>query len=150
VPARGPAGAAVMGAAARVTSRRGDTGQVRPGAAVRDVSRDDGWRGSAAVAGGDAGRRDQVAVAGELAVRAGELAPGGLGDAAAAGGAGGGGAALVDELDGDPGLGALVGKDGDQVAGAPVAGAPVVPPPGGQGQLFTFDRSTLDLARRTN
>src|SRR5215475_1450084 len=36
VPARGPVGAAVMGAAAR-----GDTGQVRPGAAVRDA----GWDG---------------------------------------------------------------------------------------------------------
>src|SRR5215471_2396339 len=47
VPARGPAGAAVMGAAARVTSRGGDTGQVRPGAAVRDASWDD-RRGAAA------------------------------------------------------------------------------------------------------
>ena len=33
VPARGPAGAAVMRAAARVTSRRGHTGQVLPGSA---------------------------------------------------------------------------------------------------------------------
>src|SRR2546423_11295437 len=54
VPARGPAGAAVMGAAARVTSRRSDTGQVRPGAAVRDASRD-GRRGAAAPAGGGIG-----------------------------------------------------------------------------------------------
>jgi hypothetical protein len=58
VPARGPAGAAVMGAAAWVTSGRGNTWQMVPGAAVRDVSRDeDGWRGPAARAGGDIGRR---------------------------------------------------------------------------------------------
>ena len=37
MPARGPAGAAVMGAAARVTSRRGGTGQVRPGAAGAEL-----------------------------------------------------------------------------------------------------------------
>jgi len=37
VPTRGPTGAAVMGAAAWVTSRGGDTRKVRPGAAVRDA-----------------------------------------------------------------------------------------------------------------
>src|SRR5689334_22540018 len=79
VPARGPAGAAVMGAAARVTSRGGDTGQVRPGAAVRDAGQED-RRDPAARAGGDAGRRGQVAVAGELAARAGQHPPGRLGD----------------------------------------------------------------------
>jgi hypothetical protein len=57
-----------MGAPARVTSREGDTGQVRPGAAVRDASRN-GRRDAAAESGGDAGGRGQVAVAGELAGR---------------------------------------------------------------------------------
>jgi hypothetical protein len=42
-----------MMAAARVTSRRVNTGQMFPGAAVRDVSREDGWRAAAARAGGD-------------------------------------------------------------------------------------------------
>src|SRR5690242_4243917 len=79
VPARGPAGAAVMGAAARVTSRGGDTRQVRPGAAVRDAGRED-RRDPAARTGGDAGRRGQVAVAGELAARAGQHPPGRLED----------------------------------------------------------------------
>src|SRR5215475_930042 len=37
VPTRGPTGAAVMGAAAWVTSPGGDTRKVRPGAAVRDA-----------------------------------------------------------------------------------------------------------------
>jgi hypothetical protein len=79
VSARGPAGAAVMGAAARVTSRGGDTGQVRPGAAVRHASRND-QRGAAAESGGDIGGRGEVAVAGELAARAGpSTRPGGLG-----------------------------------------------------------------------
>jgi hypothetical protein len=59
VRARGPAGAAVMGAAARVTSRAGHTRKVRPGAAVRHAGRDD-RRGAAALADhrrGGAGRR---------------------------------------------------------------------------------------------
>src|SRR6266496_1418661 len=56
VPAKGPAGAAVMGTAAWVTSRGGDTRQVRPSAAVRDASRSD-RRDPAAMTGGDAGRR---------------------------------------------------------------------------------------------
>src|SRR6266576_3243818 len=86
VPARGPAGAAVMGAAAWVTSRGGDTGQVRPGAAVRDAGRD-GRRGSAARTGGDIGGRGEVAVAGELAGRAGQHPPGRLGNPGVAGGA---------------------------------------------------------------
>jgi len=59
-----------MSAAARVTSRGGDTGQVGPGAAVRDADRDD-RRDPAARTGGDAGGRGKVAVAGELAGRAG-------------------------------------------------------------------------------
>src|SRR5690348_1600453 len=88
VPARGPAGAAVMGAAARVTSRGGDTRKVRPGAAVRDAGRD-GWRGAAAESSGAIDGRGEVAVAGELAVRAGQEPPGRLGDASGAGGAGG-------------------------------------------------------------
>src|SRR5438067_12375445 len=87
VPARGPAGAAVMGAAARVTSRGGDTGQVCPGAAVRDAGRD-GRRGAAARAGGDIGGRGQVAVAGELTGRAGQDPPSRLRDPGPAGGAG--------------------------------------------------------------
>src|SRR5258708_40281128 len=115
-----------MRAAARVTSRRGHTWQVLPGPAVRDASRDDdGWRGPAARAGGDAGRGDQVAVAGELAVRAGEDPPGRPGDAAAAVRAGGGGAPLIDPPDGDPGLLGLVGQDGDHEARARVTGGPV-------------------------
>jgi hypothetical protein len=64
-----------MGAAAWVTSRGGDTGQVRPGAAVRDAGWD-GRRGAAAESGGDIGGRGQVAVAGELAGRAGQHPPG--------------------------------------------------------------------------
>jgi len=64
-----------MGAAAWVTSRGGDTGQVRPGAAVRDAGRKD-RRGAAARAGGDAGRRGEVAMAGEMADRAGQHPPG--------------------------------------------------------------------------
>jgi hypothetical protein len=43
---------------------------------VRDVSRNNDWRDPAAGAGGDVNRRDQVAVASEWAVRAGEY-PGG-------------------------------------------------------------------------
>jgi hypothetical protein len=53
-----------MGAAARVTSRRGDTRKVCPGAAVRDVGQND-RRDPAAESGGDIGRRSEVAVAGE-------------------------------------------------------------------------------------
>ena len=77
--AAGTPGAAVMGAAPRVTSRRGHAWQVRPGAAVRD-RRPRGWPGgTAARAGGDVGRREQVAVAREPAVRAAGSRPGGLG-----------------------------------------------------------------------
>jgi hypothetical protein len=79
VPARGPAGAAVMGAAARVTSRGGDTGKVRPSAAVRDAGREAGRCDPAARAGGDIGGRGQVAVARELADRTGQHPPGRLG-----------------------------------------------------------------------
>src|SRR5260370_796013 len=61
-----------MGAAARVTSCRGAPWQVLPGPALRDASRDDGWRGPAARAGGDVCRCGQVAVASERAVRTGE------------------------------------------------------------------------------
>ena len=128
MPARGPAGAAVMSAAARVTSRGGDTGQVRPGAAVRDAGRD-GRRGAAAESGGDIGGRGQVAVAGELASRAGQHPPGRLRNPGPAGGAGGGRAALVHQGQADPGGLGLVFQDGDQVADAPVAGALIVPPP---------------------
>jgi len=49
-------------------------------------------------------------------------------------GAGGGGAPFVDQGDGDPGGLGFVAQDGDEVADAPVAGPPVVPPPGGQGE----------------
>jgi hypothetical protein len=129
VPARGPAGAAVMGAAARVTSRRGHTRQVVPGAAVRDASRNNSWRDPAADTGGDVSRRDKVAVAAELTVRAGEHPPGRPGHPLAAGRAGGRGASLIHQRDGDPGLPGLVCQDLDQVADAPVAGAPVLPPP---------------------
>src|SRR5262245_43190055 len=71
---QGTAGAAVMGAAARVTSRGDDTGQVRPGAAVRDAGWD-GRRGAAAESGGDIGGRGQVAVAGELTSGYADLLP---------------------------------------------------------------------------
>jgi hypothetical protein len=91
-----------MGAAARVTSRGGDTRQVRPGAAVRDASRDD-RRDPAARTGGDVGGRGEVAVAGELAGRAGEDPPGRFGNPGVAGGAGGGGATLVHQGQADPG-----------------------------------------------
>src|SRR6478672_6956045 len=117
VPARGPAGAAVMGAAARVTSRGGDTGQVRPGAAVRDAGWD-GRRGAAAESGGDIGGRGKVAVAGELAGRAGQHPPGRFGDPAGTGRAGGGGTALVDQDQADPRRLGLVFECGDQVADA--------------------------------
>jgi hypothetical protein len=52
-----------MKAPPRVTSRRGHTRKMRPGPAVRDAGRGDGRRDAAARAGGDVGRRDQVAVA---------------------------------------------------------------------------------------
>jgi hypothetical protein len=72
VPARGPAGVAVMRAPARVTSRRGHTRKVVPGAAVRDAGRGDGRRDPAGQAPGDiAQHADQVAdapVAGPLVV----------------------------------------------------------------------------------
>ena len=94
VPARGPVGAAVMGAAAWVTSRGGDTRQVGPGAAVRDASRDN-RRGAAAraaeiSAAADRSRWPVNWQAGQVRTR-----PAGLG-IRTAGGAGRGGAALVD------------------------------------------------------
>jgi hypothetical protein len=104
---------------------------------VRDVSRNNDWRDPAAGSGGDVSRRDQVAVAGEPAMRAGEDPPGWLGDTVEALGAGGGGAPLVDQDDGDPGLLGLVGQGGDEVADAPVTDPPVVPPAGGQRQHAT-------------
>jgi len=54
-----------MKAPPRVTSRRGHTRKVRPGAAVRNVGRD-GRRDPAGQAPGDIGRRDQVAVQADL------------------------------------------------------------------------------------
>jgi hypothetical protein len=107
-----------MGAAAWVTSRGGDTRKVRPGAAVRDASRND-RRDAAAESGGDAGRRRKVAVAGELAGRAGQHPPGGLGDPGAASGASRRGAALVDQSQADPGGLGLVFQGIDQVADPP-------------------------------
>jgi hypothetical protein len=105
------------------------TWQVRAGSAVRDPRAQWGrGDGAAAVAGGDVGGRDQVAVPVVPAVRAAEVAPRGLGDPAGAGGAGGGGAPLVDQPDGDRGGLGLVGQGTDEVAEAPVAGALVVPP----------------------
>ena len=62
------------------------------------------------------------------AVRAAEVPPGGLRHPPGAGGAGGGGAPLVDQRDGDPGGLGLVRQGADEVAGAPVPGALVVPP----------------------
>jgi hypothetical protein len=104
---------------------------------VRDVSRDNDWRDPAAGAGGDVSRRDQVAVTGEPAMRAGEDPPGWLGDTFEALGAGGGGAPFVDQDHGDSGLLGFVGQGGDQVTDAPVTDPPVVPPPSGQGQHAT-------------
>src|SRR5258708_4642155 len=87
-PGRGRSGGAGAGQGTRgrgrdegggaVTSRRGHTWQVRPGPAVCDATRQ-GRRDPAARAGGDAGRRDQGAVAVELAVRAGGDPPGRFG-----------------------------------------------------------------------
>jgi hypothetical protein len=105
-----------MGAAARVTSRGGDTGQVRPGAAVRDAGWD-GRRGAAAESGGDIGGRGQVAVAGELASRAGQHPPGRFGDPAGTGRAGGGGTALVDQDQADPRRLGLVFERGTRSGG---------------------------------
>jgi hypothetical protein len=105
------------------------TGKVRAGSAVRDPRALGGWGdGGAAVAGGDVGGRDQVAVPVVPAVRAAEVAPSGLGDPAGAGGAGGGGAPLVDQPDGDPGGLGFIPQGADEVPDPPVTGALVVPP----------------------
>jgi hypothetical protein len=104
---------------------------------VRDACRNNSWRGSAAGAGGDVSRRDQVAVAGERAMRAGEDPPGWLGDTFEALGASRGRAALVNQDHGDPGGLGLVSQNPDQVTDAPVTDPPVVPPPRGQGQHAT-------------
>lgn len=117
-----------MGAAPGVTSCRVHTWQVGTGAAVRDIGREDGRCGAAARAGGDAGGREQVAVPGELAVRAGKHPPGRFGDVVVASGAGGGGAPLIDQPYGDPGLLGLVAQGAEQVADPPGAGALVMPP----------------------
>jgi hypothetical protein len=102
---------------------------VRPGAAVRDAGRDDRCD-AAAESGGDAGGRDQVAVAGELAGRAGQHPPGRFGDPGPAGRASGGGAPLVHQGHDDPGGLGLIGQYSDQVADPPVFGALIVPPTG--------------------
>src|SRR5690349_20047815 len=111
-----------MVAATWVTSRGGDTRQVRPSAAVRDASRND-RRGAAVESGGDIGRRGQVAVARVLAGRAGQDPPGRLEDPGGADGAGGGCAALVQQGQADSGGLGLVFEDGDQVADPPIFGA---------------------------
>jgi hypothetical protein len=82
-------------------------------------------------------RRDQVAVTGESAMRAGKHPPGWLGDTFEALGAGRGRAPLINQDDGDPGYLGLVGQGGDQVANAPVTDPPVMPPAGGQRQHAT-------------
>jgi hypothetical protein len=111
------------------------TGKVIAGSAVRDPRAQCGrGDGAAAVAGGDVGGRDQVAVPVVPAVRAAEVAPSGPGDPAGAGGAGGGGAPLVNQLDGDPGGLGLIGQGADEVPDPPVASALVVPPAGVQVQ----------------
>ena len=92
-----------MRAAARVTSRRGHTRKVVPGAAVRDAGHD-GRREAAGRAPGDVGRRDQVAVAAQPAARAAEHPPGGLWHPGPAGRASRGGAPLIGQGEGDPGL----------------------------------------------
>jgi hypothetical protein len=102
---------------------------VVPGAAVRDAGRGDGRRDPAGQAPGDVGRRDQVAVAGQPAVRAAEHPAARLGDPGPAARAGRGGAPLIGQGQGDTGLLSLVTQHGDQVADPPVAGPPVVPPP---------------------
>jgi hypothetical protein len=117
-----------MGAAPGVTSCRVHTWQVRSGSAVRDIGREGGRCGAAARAGGDAGAREQVAVPGQPAVRAGKHPPGGLGDGSEASGAGGGGAPLVGQPHGDPGRLGFVVQGAEQVADPPGAGALVVPP----------------------
>ncbi|HEV2239405.1 MAG TPA: hypothetical protein VGR98_00060 [Streptosporangiaceae bacterium] len=73
-------------------------------------------------------------MAGELAVRACEHPPSGFGDALVAVRAGRRGAPLVNELDGNPGGLGLVAERADEVADAPIAGAPVVSPPGSEVQ----------------
>jgi len=127
VRARGPAGDAAMGAAARVTSRGGNTRKVRPSAAVRYTGRND-RRDPAAESGGDIGGRGKVAVTGELAGRAGQHPPGRLGNPGPAGQAGRGSATLIHQLQADPGHLGLVFQDGDQMADPPIAGALIVPP----------------------
>ena len=129
MPARGPAGAAVMGAAARVTSRGGDTRKVRPGAAVRDAGRDDRRDPAAAraaiLAAAVRSRWPVNWQAGQASTR-----PAGLGIRERQAG-------QVEEVPRSstsgrliPAASALSFSDGDQVADAPVAGALVVPPPG--------------------
>jgi len=116
-----------MRAAARVTSRRGHTRKVVPGAAVRDVGRD-GRRGAAGQAPGDVGRRDQVAMARLAAARAAEHPAARFGDACPAGRAGRGSTALIEQSHSNPGLLSLVAQRGDQVADPPFAGTAVVSP----------------------
>jgi hypothetical protein len=129
VPARRPAGAAAMGAAARVTPRGGDTWEMRACATVRDTDRDDGRCGAAADAGGDVGGREQVAVAGVPTARAVHDPPNGLGNAFGASRAGRGGPPLIDQDEGDSSYLGLVRDGLDQVPDSPVSGPLVVPPP---------------------
>jgi hypothetical protein len=100
-----------------------DTGQVPAGSAVRYLSPGWDWGDGPAArcAGGDAGGRDEVAVAFQPAVRAAKHSSGGLGDPPVAGRAGGGRAPLVDERQGDGGGLGLVAQHGDQLPGPPVA-----------------------------
>jgi hypothetical protein len=149
VPAGGPAGGAVMRAAARVTSCRGHTRKVVPGAAVRDAGRGHGRRDPAGRAPGDVGRRDQVAVTRQPAARAAEHPAGRLGDPGPAGRAGRGGAPLIGQGQGDTGLLSLVTQDGDQVADPPVAGPLVMPSPrvDTQDAARVADRQGADPAR---
>jgi hypothetical protein len=126
------------------------TGKVIAGSAVRDPRSSSG-RGddaAAAVAGGDVGGRDQVAVPVVPAVRAAEVAPSGLGYPAGAGGAGGGGAPLVHQPDGDRGGLGLILQGADEVPEAPVAGPLVVPPAGVEVEdaAGVADRERPDLA----
>ena len=103
--ARGQAGPTplVLEVATSVTPCRHDTGPT-----VLDEHRQGCTRGSATVLGGDVVGTYKVAVALEVAMRTGESAASGFGDALLAGRAGGGGPALVHQPDDNAGSFGLV------------------------------------------
>jgi hypothetical protein len=129
VPARGPFGGPCCRTPPRVTSCRVHTWEVRPGPAVRDPRTRWGEDGAAARPGGDVGRRDQVAVPGVPAMRAGEYTSDGFRHPTGTRRAGRGGATLIDQRDSYPGYLGLVAQRGDQIADAPGVHSLVMSPP---------------------